>query len=118
MISDETRQNSQRLPLKKIARFFFFVWPGQHIFVFPRSQLCLKFRQYAYRECRFAKTSTEARHPNSAGLAFALPFGQKGVVFAVMRQLTGWRYLMYMAGDRTLNADASPNRKVTGYEKN
>jgi hypothetical protein len=78
MISDETRQNSQRLPLKKIARFFFFVWSGQHIFVFPRSQLCLKFRQYAYRECRFAKTSTEARHPNSAGLAFALPFGQKG----------------------------------------
>jgi len=43
---------------------------------------------------------------------------RRGVVFAVMRQLTGWRYLMYMAGDRTLNADASPNRKVTGYEKN
>jgi len=43
---------------------------------------------------------------------------RRGEVCASMRQLTGWRYLMYMADDRTLNADASPNRKVTGYEKN
>jgi len=35
-----------------------------------------------------------------------------------MWQLAVWRYLIYMAGDRSLNADASLNRKVTGYEKN
>lgn len=40
------------------------------------------------------------------------------VVFAAMWQLAVWRYLIYMAGDRSLNADASLNRKVTGYEKN
>ena len=40
------------------------------------------------------------------------------VVSAAPRQPAGWRYLIYMAGDRSLDADASPNRKVTGYEKN
>ena len=80
MISVETRQNRQGLP-KKNTHFFSCVSPSQHIFVFPRSQLCLKFRQYAYRKCRFAKIGIEASRLKLAGLAFTLPIGQKKANF-------------------------------------
>tara|TARA_B100001059_G_scaffold95068_1_gene94282 strand:+ start:1773 stop:1991 length:219 start_codon:yes stop_codon:yes gene_type:complete len=48
----------------------------QHIFVFSRSQPCLKFRQHAYRECKFTKKGIEASHVTSAALAFILLIGQ------------------------------------------
>ena len=97
MISDETRQYSRRLPLTKIARFFFFAWPSQHIFVFPRSQLCLKFRQYAYRKGRFAEIGIEARHPHLAGLALTLSIGQKKVSIRG-HAAADWRCLVLKMG--------------------
>jgi hypothetical protein len=47
----------------------------QHIFVFSQSQPCLKFRQHAYRECKFTKIGIEASHVTSAALAFTLLIG-------------------------------------------
>jgi hypothetical protein len=53
----------------------------QHIFVFSRSQPCLKFRQHAYRECKLTKIGIEASHMTSAALAFILLIVQNVISF-------------------------------------
>jgi hypothetical protein len=72
----------------------------QHIFVFSRSQPCLKFRQYAYRKCKFNKIGIEASQANAASLAFTLQIGQNRF-YRFGHATVGCQCLLYKTCDRS-----------------
>ena len=71
----------------------------KHIFVFSGSQPCLKFRQHAYRKCKFTKIGIEAGHVNSTALAFILLIGENFGRFVAMPSADCLR-LLYAAVER------------------